>query len=142
MVKKELLKKLKTPKSKNFELTILPKKFTKFKPLLRFGKDIFNDEKLIELKFSNKIYLGKCFIDTTKRGMDWNPMHQCYVFISELDSAFSYDLLRQKKIKLVATDIELKKVVDKRINMLIKKGQYHFKEIVETHNKLKEMQNG
>ena len=134
-------KSLAVTQNKELISNTLPKKFTEFRRLATFGGDIFRDEKLIEIQFSNKTYLGKCFVNTDKREMYWRPQHRWYVFIAELDSAFSYDLLYQKKAKLVATDIEIKKAVDKRIDVLMKKGQHHFKEVVDTYNKLKELEN-
>jgi len=118
----------------------LPKKFTKFKKISSFDGDIFREEKLIEIQFEDKTYLGKCFVNKEKREMYWRPMHRWYVFIAELDSAFSYDLVQNKKAKLVATEVEIKKAVDKRIDMLRQKGQYHFKEVIDTYNKLKELE--
>jgi len=118
----------------------LPKKFTQFRRLSTFGSGIFKNEKLIEIQFSNKVYLGKCFIDSDRKGMAWRPQHQWYVFIAELDSAFSFDLLCEKKVKLVATGIEIRNAVEKRIDILAKKGRYHFKEIMETYNKIKQFE--
>lgn len=128
-----------TIKQNNDLIKQMPKKYSKFKKLSSFNGDLFRNEKLIEIKIGNGVYVGKCFINTDKGEMYWRPMHQWYVFIDKLDAHISYDLLQDKLIKIIPTDVELNTFFEKKLKSIKKKGSYHLEETKKAYVELQEL---
>ena len=130
---------IKTEKQKQIVIQSMPKKYSEFKKLSSFSGDIFRQEKLIEIKINNETYTGKCFINKDKRDMYWRPQHKWYIFIDKLKDCYSYDLLQDKEIRLIPTDIQLNTYFEKKLKEILCRGKKHLEETQKAYIDLQEL---
>jgi hypothetical protein len=114
-------------KSKRSQMIIkkMPKKYSEFKKLRMCHGDIFREEKLVEIRIAGVVYRGKCFVNEDNRRMYWRPQHQWYVFIDELDAAYSYDLLQDKEFRIIPTEIQLNHAFERKMKEIVNRGKKH-----------------
>jgi hypothetical protein len=130
---------IKNENQKQIVIQSMPKKYSEFKKLSSFSGDVFIQEKLIEIKLNKKIYVGKCFVNMDKREMYWRPQHRWYVFINELKDCYSYDLLQDKEIRFIPTDIQLNTYFEKKLKEILLRGKHHLEETKKAYIDLQKL---
>jgi len=106
-------------------INMMSKKYSSFNKTVA---EIWEDGQLIEIKLLDSIFLGKCFINKTKRDMYWRPHNNWYINIPELDSDISFDLLQNKSARIVPTTIQLNTFFENKVKEINKRGRFHLHE--------------